>query len=82
MAMNLKKAYKHAAFHRVELLASKACGCFSCLKVYSPEVICNWTDKGKTAICPYCGLNAVIGDASRYPINDGFLNDMKKYFVS
>ena len=77
MAKNYKKAYKHAAFHRIELLASKACGCFACLKIYTPDVIQQWADKGKTALCPYCGLNTVIGDASKYPISDEFLFGMK-----
>ena len=81
MAQNYKKAYKHAAFHRIELLASKSCGCFSCLKIYTPDVIQQWADKGKTALCPYCGLNAVIGDASKYPINNEFLMNMKIEFV-
>ena len=81
MAKNYKKAYKHAAFHRIELLASKACGCFACLKIYTPDIIDQWSDQGKTALCPYCGFNAVIGDASKYPINDDFLVEMKTQLV-
>ncbi|TXJ07751.1 MAG: cytoplasmic protein [Acinetobacter sp.] len=78
MSLNPKKAVKHSAFHRIEILASRACGCFQCLQIFSPEQICEWTDNGKTAICPYCQTNTIIGDASRYPINNDFLMTMQK----
>lgn len=81
MSLNPKKAYKHATFHRIELLASRACGCFKCLKIFSPDHITDWADNGKTAICPYCKTNTVIGDASKYPINDDFLMTMQRNFV-
>ena len=80
MSLNPKKAFKHATFHRIELLASRACGCFQCLKIYSPDVIEQWSDQGKTAQCPYCGANSVIGDASKFPINDKFLMSLQQTY--
>lgn len=78
MTFNIKKAVKHSSFHRVELLTSRACGCFHCLKIFSPEHIEQWADQGKTAICPYCGMSSVIGDASNLPINNDFLLSMQQ----
>jgi NAD-dependent SIR2 family protein deacetylase len=73
MSLNCKKAIKHTAHHRLELLASRSCGCFKCLKIFSPDEVKEWSDHGKTAVCPYCHTNTVIGDASKYPINNQFL---------
>ncbi|KAA8734550.1 cytoplasmic protein [Acinetobacter qingfengensis] len=78
MSLNFKKVIKHSAFHRIELLASRSCGCFKCLKIFSPNEVHEWSDQGKTAVCPYCKTNTVIGDASKYPINNDFLMTMQK----
>lgn len=81
MSLNPKKAVKHSSFHRIELLSSQSCGCYKCLKIFSPDHITEWADHGKTAICPYCQTNSIIGDASKYPINDDFLMIMQKNLV-
>ena len=31
-----------------------------------------------TALCPYCHADAVIGDASSFPITEEFLKEMNK----
>ncbi len=33
-----------------------------------------------TAICPYCGIDSVIGESSGYPINKDFLEMMRKHW--
>jgi hypothetical protein len=35
-----------------------------------------WTDAADTALCPHCGIDAVIGDASGFPITKEFLSEM------
>ncbi len=59
------------------------CGCFYCLKTFPPSEIEQWTDEpngGSTAICPKCGIDAVIGDASGYELNDQFLFAMHHWW--
>ena len=50
----------------------------------SPEVakeIQEWVDGGKTAICPKCDMDSVIGESSGFPITKEFLGAMyKKWF--
>jgi hypothetical protein len=70
-------AHRHSISHREEVLASEVCGCFYCLATYPPSAIAEWTDGGDTALCPRCGIDAVIGSASRYPVTRSFLRDMK-----
>lgn len=76
----LKLAHKRSIFHRKEIEHSVVCGCFNCLEVFSPVLIKRWTDNGQTAICPYCGVDSVIGDKSTYPITGTFLQDMHNHY--
>ena len=76
-------AHKHSSLHRQEILRSEQCGCFYCGNIFKPSEIDVWTDKnnegvGQTALCPYCSVDLVIGQASGYPISDDFLSRMHK----
>ena len=78
---DLEAAHRHSDHHRAEVEASAVCGCFYCLAVYTPPTITEWVDEGdggETAVCPACGVDAVLGDASGLPITDGFLRAMKR----
>ena len=45
--------------NRGALLDSKECGCFFCIRLYSPEIITQWIND-ETARCAFCGVDAVI----------------------
>lgn len=53
-----------SAGHRHLVLKSALCGCFHCVHVFTSISIRNWCDEhdgiGHTALCPRCGLDAVI----------------------
>lgn len=66
-------ALKHATNHRTELTDSNRCGCFFCFRTFSATDIKTWIDKEQTALCPLCGIDAVIGTASGFGIDDRFL---------
>ena len=70
--------HRHAMHNKKELLNSLICGCFYCLKIYKPTSIKKWVDNDNTAICPYCGIDSVIGNHSQLPITDSFLEQMHK----
>lgn len=36
------------------------CSCYYCLKNFKKNEIINYTDKGETALCPYCNIDAVL----------------------
>jgi hypothetical protein len=80
-------AHKHSSRHRQEILESEQCGCFYCLTVFSPSEIKEWIDTdehrvGQTALCPKCGIDAVIGSKSSYPITKEFLQVMEEHWFS
>lgn len=75
-------AHAFSGNHKPELQRDRICGCFYCLKIFSPSEIEEWliednrVDKRGTAICPHCGIDSVIGESSGYPITKEFLQKM------
>ncbi len=80
------EAHQFSNNHMEQLKNDGLCGCFYCLEIFSPSEINEWIiddidcDRYGTAICPYCGINSVIGESSGYPITKKFLTEMKKYW--
>ncbi len=72
-----KEALRFTIYQRTKLLQTEKCGCFSCIKIFTPKDIKDWTDNEKTAVCPYCRNKTVLGDNFGYPVNEKFLIKMK-----
>ena len=65
--------------NKEQLEKSEKCGCFSCCEIFPPSEITDYfSDEEPTALCPYCYIDSVIGDASSFPITPKFLRDMRK----
>lgn len=84
---SLKGAHDRSSAHRDELQRSTICGCFYCCGEFEPGEIHEWVDEGedgvgRTALCPRCGVDSVIGAASGYPITQDFLARMRAYWFS
>jgi len=76
---DLKEIVGHSMYNRDELRRSRVCGCYYCQRIYQPSVLNpreDYTDGGRTAICPYCGIDAVIGDAIGVEITNKLLYRM------
>ncbi len=75
------EAHKYSSDHKKELEKDNLCGCFYCLKIFNPKEIFFWIkDKEGTALCPYCGIDSVIGAYSGFPITTEFLSEMQEYW--
>lgn len=75
------EAHKHSSNHREQLILDKKCGCFYCLTIFNPKEISEWVaDTSGTAICPYCWVDAIIGESSGYPITKEFLRKMNNHW--
>lgn len=84
MAKRMPKRFKDAhkaCFKNWRLLKkSKNCGCFYCLRVFKASEVAEWCtelDRRRTALCPHCGIDSVIPDASGFPTDADFLREMK-----
>ncbi len=74
-------AHELSKSNKTELLDDTKCGCFHCLKIFHPKEIKRWLrDGGGTAVCPYCGVDAVIGERAGYPVTEEFLREMREFW--
>jgi hypothetical protein len=81
----LKAAHQFCIINQESVKNSALCGCFHCLKMYSPDTL---TDADliteanglKSYVCPHCGIDSVLGDQCEYPITLAFLTAMKVHF--
>ena len=77
----LQRAHNSSSCHKKEILANEICGCFYCGQTYSSREIEEWIDEenGYTAICPKCGVDAVL--SAKFPITDKvFLGEMHMFW--
>lgn len=74
------RAHSCCSYNKEQLENAQKYGCFYCLEIFSPKQIKDWCDNGKTAICPFCGIDSVIYDNEFYPVKKPFLEKMKKYW--
>lgn len=80
------KAHRFSNNHMKQLKRDTVCGCFHCGEIFSPAEIECWIiadndcDRAGTAVCPYCGMDSVIGESSGYPITPEFLEKMRRYW--
>jgi hypothetical protein len=78
------RAHKNSSLNRDEILKDSLCGCFYCLRTFVPVEILEWIDVvegvAQTALCPMCGIDAVIGSASGFPITADFLKRMNQHW--
>ena len=75
-----KQAHDCSIRNKEQIEKSEQCGCFNCGKIFpSSEIVDYLPDEGgQTALCPYCGIDSVIGDASGFPVTKEFLKKMNK----
>ena len=78
--MELENAHRHSSLNRVEIEQSRRCGCFSCGRVFDTTEVEEYTDDGETALCPYCSVDSVIGDASGIELNPRLLNELNQMY--
>jgi len=79
MGLDLEMAHVHSSENEAEISLSVQCGCFYCKESYSARRVADWLEEGtpRTARCPLCGIDSVIGDKSGLPVGDkAFLQAM------
>ena len=78
----LNAFYTHSIKNEESILKSDFCGCFHCISIFPVADIKEMVvekDGFKTAICPICGIDAVLGDAS-VEITAELLEEMNEYY--
>lgn len=72
----LRAAHNRSFRNRECIEKSTLVGCFYCKVIYPAGAIKEWVRRDPTALCPRCGIDAVIGDASGLALTPEFLREM------
>ena len=76
------RAHRFCFDNRTQLERSVICGCFHCKNIFSTSEITDWIDGGRTALCPHCGIDSVIGETTGTPMNVEFMRAMHDYWFT
>ena len=89
---DLDSIHRFSAHHRPLVETAARCGCFYCEAVFTPEEIKDWVDwpggeedssPGQTALCPRCGIDAVLPDCPpSIVLSSDLLADMRHHWFS
>ena len=80
----LNAIYTHSIRNEESILKSDFCGCFHCISIFPvadvklSEMVVE-KDGFRTAICPICGIDAVLGDAS-VEVSAELLEALKEHY--
>lgn len=82
IAPKLIELQKRTHNNEIEILHSKTCSCLFCRQTYDARTVNDWVndENGMSAICPECGMDAVIGDNGGEPIDKGLLKELNLAF--
>lgn len=88
--VDLENIHKYSDHHRELMERSERAGCFHCETFFSPGEITDWIDgwhpetgrsgKGVTALCPRCGIDAVLPSAAGIPLTAEVLAEMRSHW--
>lgn len=73
-----KLVHDCATRNRTLVKQSQTCGCYCCASIFPASAVTDYIDGGQTALCPECGTDSVIADASRLPITMPYLQKMRQ----
>lgn len=80
----LSEIHTHCTANREEIEASSRCACLYCQEVYRATEVNDFIVEPslkETALCPRCGANAVIGDATGIPFYKELIRKLhQRYF--
>jgi hypothetical protein len=84
LLLEIDEPHKYTFKNKDQVQKSNMCCCACCVNKYSAKYVVEYIEEAngdKTAICPKCGVDAVIGDAALSNITDTMLQDMhNKWF--
>lgn len=78
-------ASRSSRYNRESLSKADTCGCFHCKKIFKTSEIKEWVDKDwdgvyQTALCPYCGIDTVVGNNSEISLTMDLLERMYAFW--
>ena len=75
-------AGKASLYNWNDVKRSWTCGCYHCCSIFPADEVGDedWMPDvhGRTVLCPRCGIDAVLGDASGIPIREDVLEELNR----
>ena len=75
-----KKIHAYSSHNRNIIEVSDKCHCFYCKSTIKSSEIVEYIDQGETAICPKCGIDAIVPDSIDEKIDDDLICEMHEYW--
>lgn len=74
----------HTRNNEIEMLHSKKAGCLFCGHIIDARKVNKWTSdlSSPSAICPRCGMNMILGDASGHDISRTKIDEIQEFILS
>ena len=76
----LEAIYSQTLRNRKEVEASDNCGCADCCRIFPAAEVVDWADENQTGICPYCGTDAIVGDAAGWQLTTELLEELNELY--
>lgn len=76
----LEKVHAFSTNNKRLIEKSDKCFCFYCKKTMDSNEITRFLDNDNTALCPHCGVDAIIPDCIDVDIDETLINDMNNYW--
>lgn len=76
----IHEAHEHSIRNRSGLQESEEAACYHCRALFKSSEVTEFTDNGETALCPFCGIDAVLPATSGYPLNYMTLRALHQYW--
>ena len=62
--MNAIEVREASIYSSSEIADADVCGYYSCVSTFQSKSVEQWRDYGQTALCPRCGVDAVLPGVS------------------
>ncbi|MEM0999058.1 MAG: hypothetical protein AAGN35_18505 [Bacteroidota bacterium] len=76
----LAEAHEHSVYNRAALAQSDQAACYYCRTTFAASEVAEFTDDAQTALCPYCGIDAVLPETAGYPLDYMTLRALHQYW--
>lgn len=76
----LERLHSYCTHNKRLVEASDKCYCFYCKSTMDARDIEEYIDSEQTALCPKCGIDAILPDRIDEPIDDNILSEMNTYW--
>lgn len=76
----IEKTHAYCKNNKELIIKANKCYCFHCKKIMESNEVVSFIDNKDTALCPYCGVDAIIPDSIDEKIDEELIEDMNKYW--